>query len=662
MRTLLLFATALLFQFSVFSQQPGDLDPNYGNGGITPSNPYSSYNSSMVVQPDGKVIVRSEYNMRHTVITRFTLNGSLDSSFHNDGILEIKNFYGTYSDNLALQPDGKLLVSETRFGPFGYANADVFVRRYYSNGRRDMTFGESGVVRIDLSATDAAGNTTHADDDLLSVAVQANGDILLAILYYKEDDPETGHSAIVTCSKDGVITNIRKLAPQPGDYFEYTQVSAYKDGGYVFTAEAENFRGTFIYSSKFGDKILGPVGGFTTNISHHILENGKIAILETGYFLDETPGRSYVRLLNADGSTDTNFSGDGLISFDGFFRSISSQKDGKLLIGGERTIIRLNANGRFDASFGDNGIINFPNEKVVVYGSRLYATTEEKVAAFLLNTDPRSVKVNLHGNTDPYNHGEWNNWNNIKNRHFDDFYYSDSTASNISAYMTNRTTIIDNGSSYGSNSSSLMAPKEVLRHTSYSDAPRTVTLSGLTPAKKYDVELYSSRNDHSGNSTVFTVNGVAKSVSTYRNYSRKVVFENLTPDASGKIVINLKSSTTYNYLNGFILTEKFNTTTTAVQENNTEINDIEKDNSAAEAVSVNVFPNPSQGYFTLKLKSKSNEPVQLRMINETGRVVEQKTVGANSIQTFGSTYKPGIYFVEVIQGTSRKLVKLVKIN
>ncbi|HVG11966.1 MAG TPA: T9SS type A sorting domain-containing protein, partial [Flavisolibacter sp.] len=655
-------AVSFLLLTSSYAQQPGDLDPGYGNGGITPGNAYSAFITSMVVQSDGKVIVRNDYNMNHTVLTRFTLNGALDSSFHNNGILEIKNFYGTYSDNLALQPDGKLLVPESRFGPEGYVNTDVFIRRYSASGRRDTAFGVEGVLRVDLSNKDADGNFNFTDDFLLSAAVQANGDIVLAILYYRNDDPETGYSAIVTCNRDGVITNIKKLPTQPGDFFEYTQVSAYRDGGYIFTTDAENFQGTYIYSTRFGQKVLSPVGGFTSNLKHHILENGKIAILNAQHFIGNGQTSStFIRLLNADGSVDTNFSGDGVLSIAGSFGSISSQKDGKLLIGGEQSIIRLTPDGSLDASFGGDGKIALENQKVEVYGDRLYASAEENVAAILLSTTPRHVKVNLSGNTNPYLHGEWNNWNNLADRHFNNFYYSDSTASTIDAVMSNRNGVNDNGSNYGA-AVTLMAPQGVLRHSSYSIASRTVTLSSLAPSKKYDLEFYASRNEHSGNSTIFTINGVAKSVSTYRNYTTKVLFSNLTPDAQGQIVISIKSSKDYNYLNGFVLTEKFNSTgsTEALVDNSAESRSIEETKTAPDALVVNVFPNPASAYFTLKLQSKNSEPVQLRMIDETGRVIEKRTVAANSAFTFGRAYKQGMYFIEMTQGTERKLVRVLK--
>jgi uncharacterized membrane protein len=41
--------------------------------------------------------------------------------------------------------------------------------------------------------------------------------------------------------------------------------------------------------------------------------------------------------------------------------------------------------------------------------------------------------------------------------------------------------------------------------------------------------------------------------------------------------------------------------------------------------------------------------------------MERKTnVAANSLLQFGANYKPGIYYVEVVQGNEKAMVKLIK--
>jgi hypothetical protein len=111
--------------------------------------------------------------------------------------------------------------------------------------------------------------------------------------------------------------------------------------------------------------------------------------------------------------------------------------------------------------------------------------------------------------------------------------------------------ISDNGAAYGG----VMAPAEVLRYTSNANVARTLTISGLSPAKLYDLELFASRAN-TGNSTRFTIDGTTFTVLTDNNLTKSVVFTNLAPTPSGQLTVSIQNVNTYNYLNGFILTEQ----------------------------------------------------------------------------------------------------------
>jgi uncharacterized lipoprotein YddW (UPF0748 family) len=73
-----------------------------------------------------------------------------------------------------------------------------------------------------------------------------------------------------------------------------------------------------------------------------------------------------------------------------------------------------------------------------------------------------------------------------------------------------------------------------------------------------------------------------------------------------------------------------------------------------------VAPNPTSGHFTLWLQSSVKESFTVRIIDNVGRVVEIKKVAANTSISFGSNYKPGVYYAEILQGKTRRLIKLIK--
>jgi hypothetical protein len=77
---------------------------------------------------------------------------------------------------------------------------------------------------------------------------------------------------------------------------------------------------------------------------------------------------------------------------------------------------------------------------------------------------------------------------------------------------------------------------------------------------------------------------------------------------------------------------------------------------------VAAMPNPSRNYFRLVIKGGTSKAVNLKVIDVGGRVVElRNNISAGQILQIGNNYGPGVYFVEVTQGTNKKQVKLIKL-
>ena len=72
-------------------------------------------------------------------------------------------------------------------------------------------------------------------------------------------------------------------------------------------------------------------------------------------------------------------------------------------------------------------------------------------------------------------------------------------------------------------------------------------------------------------------------------------------------------------------------------------------------------PNPATHYFSLRIESNSQKPVQVRMIDALGRVVEvRQGVAPNTTIPVGHHYYPGVYIAEAIQDGKRVMLKLIK--
>ena len=71
---------------------------------------------------------------------------------------------------------------------------------------------------------------------------------------------------------------------------------------------------------------------------------------------------------------------------------------------------------------------------------------------------------------------------------------------------------------------------------------------------------------------------------------------------------------------------------------------------------INVYPNPTNGIFTLEVSSTS---YQTLVRNIVGQVIESRTANSN-VTTFDlSNYEKGIYFLTVIEGTMESTTRVV---
>jgi uncharacterized protein DUF4082/Big-like domain-containing protein/purple acid phosphatase-like protein/type IX secretion system substrate protein len=76
---------------------------------------------------------------------------------------------------------------------------------------------------------------------------------------------------------------------------------------------------------------------------------------------------------------------------------------------------------------------------------------------------------------------------------------------------------------------------------------------------------------------------------------------------------------------------------------------------------VQVSPNPFEGHFNLFITASHDQPATIRVLDIHGRITEQyQKVAVNSNMSLGHGLPSGVYFVEVLQGSRRKMVKVIK--
>jgi len=76
-----------------------------------------------------------------------------------------------------------------------------------------------------------------------------------------------------------------------------------------------------------------------------------------------------------------------------------------------------------------------------------------------------------------------------------------------------------------------------------------------------------------------------------------------------------------------------------------------------------VLGNPSSSYFDIQLGGNAGNNIRLTVYDNLGRVIETRSsLQSNQIVRLGSFYHSGIYLVEIVQGTQKQTLKLVKAN
>ena len=83
--------------------------------------------------------------------------------------------------------------------------------------------------------------------------------------------------------------------------------------------------------------------------------------------------------------------------------------------------------------------------------------------------------------------------------------------------------------------------------------------------------------------------------------------------------------------------------------------------TAKPTLAVEVLGNPTKNYFIVTTRSSETTPVTMIVMDNVGRVMEQRNgIAPNSTIQLGNKYPRGIYYAEFQQGPNRSYVKLVK--
>jgi uncharacterized delta-60 repeat protein len=398
----------------------------------------------MLVQPDGKILVAGAGDL-----VRLNPDGTFDNDFDGDGAVSVSSI-----GELALQSDGKII-----------ALTGNLMRRLTAEGSLDPTFGAGGFIGVGPGATSHVAVT--AEDSIICVGVSDSPRRFLARRFLADGSPDTTFDGDGTALVDHGLANFphpfvytravlqadgkivafnRRLGPS--DTLDLAMVRVATDGSLdanfgsagkvttdipapgadVASAIAETADGKLIVAGLIGGKpgvvrynangtldttfgtggrTVSPFNTFFSSAKITLQTDGKIVFAGTWWDPSISQTVSAVARVNADGTMDTSFDGDGVLIIDYSAKSLVIQADGKIIVGssgsnGEFALARLNPNGSPDTSFsgdgwatsgplngggGASGLAIRGDGKIVAVGGYVPGATGHDVAAALFNPD-----------------------------------------------------------------------------------------------------------------------------------------------------------------------------------------------------------------------------------------------------------------------------------
>jgi uncharacterized delta-60 repeat protein len=191
----------------------GNLDATFGNGGKATLQVNTGAISAGVLQPDGKILVVGLASQANgpagLALVRFNADGSLDQSFGSGGLVITTPGGLTNGRQVALQPDGKILVAAKGRSTTG--SDTIGLVRFNTDGSLDTGFMANIPALLPMNtAADIPGLTLQSDGKIVlsAYALGLNNTNKYALLRFNPSgslDPTFGNGGIAAIDFSGKV-------------------------------------------------------------------------------------------------------------------------------------------------------------------------------------------------------------------------------------------------------------------------------------------------------------------------------------------------------------------------------------------------------------------------------------------------------------------------
>lgn len=359
-----------------------------GDGIVTTDHGEFEQINDIAIQPDGKIVAVGHSGILHDtiqeplsmMIARYNADGSLDATFGSGGI--VTTDIGAYAKAfaVAIQTDGKI-VTGGRSGTV--LQSDFTLVRYNPNGSLDTSFGTGGIVITSFGASSEIQDVAIQADGKILVTGPAPG-LSTSLTIFTVARYNTDGSLDATFDGDGVSQAVpagfplspavvpRAIAVQADQKLAVAGVCVV-DSSLKFCVSRYNPNGsldnTFDSDGLVMTDFDSSFGGFANDLS--IQPDGKIVAAGQCF----PPGGGVIPALaryNPNGSLDSSFDSDGRVTMPNSVQfepeALALQANGKMVIAGrdfiffnsEIAVARFNPDGSLDNTFGSGGLVSTP--------------------------------------------------------------------------------------------------------------------------------------------------------------------------------------------------------------------------------------------------------------------------------------------------------------
>lgn len=393
----------------------GSLDTSFGTGGATliPIAQYSiTVPSGIAIGGNGKIVVATA----PLGVASLNADGTLDTSFNAGKALTnvSATSFDEEANGVALQADGKIVTVGRAYNGDDYS---LTVLRYTSIGTLDPSFDGDGMAIFELPGIDLSGQSVaiQSDGKILVAGVRNTATDRVVLLRYNSDG-----SLDPSFDTDGWV-----LLPLPGGSTFYpASVLAIQPDGMIIVASNDGSssavvrvkpNGTLDASFDGDGMATSPIGPVCNSMA--LQADGKIVL--AGVFSGGSYSKFSLCRFNSNGSIDTTFDADGVVSTTigtrgDYAFAVAIQPDGKILAAGQTAsanlasdfaVVRYNPDGSLDSGFEGDGIVTtdfgmgnerayaaavLPNGKVIVAGNSpdcLFSSLTSHIAMARYNSD-----------------------------------------------------------------------------------------------------------------------------------------------------------------------------------------------------------------------------------------------------------------------------------